>query len=94
MPAKFSPPTDLLDLQPLPVSALCNERFEQLYADFRYFNPIQTQTFSALYQHNENVLVCAPAGSGNTVCAELTILNLLSSDPSAKCVYIVTKQVR
>lgn len=44
LPEKFPPPTELLDLQPLPVSALRNQAFEELYSDrFPYFNPIQTQ---------------------------------------------------
>ena len=44
LPDKFPPPTELLDLQPLPVSALRNPAAEQLYAKrLRQFNPIQTQ---------------------------------------------------
>ena len=44
LPEKFPPPTELLDLQPLPVSALRNPAYEALYSDkFPYFNPIQTQ---------------------------------------------------
>ena len=44
LPEKNPPPTELLDLQPLPVSALRNPAFEGLYKDkFPYFNPIQTQ---------------------------------------------------
>lgn len=44
LPEKNPPPTELLDLQPLPVSALRNPAFESLYKDkFPYFNPIQTQ---------------------------------------------------
>ena len=44
LPEKFHPPTELLDLQPLPVSALRNPAYESLYSDrFPYFNPIQTQ---------------------------------------------------
>ena len=31
LPEKCPPPTELLDLQPLPVSALRNPQFEQLY---------------------------------------------------------------
>ena len=31
LPEKFPPPTELLDLQPLPVSALRNPAFEALY---------------------------------------------------------------
>ena len=43
LPEKYAPPTELLDLQPLPVSALRNPAFEGLYAGFKTFNPIQTQ---------------------------------------------------
>lgn len=44
LPEKFPPPTELLDLQPLPVSALRNKQFEDLYKDlYSTFNPIQTQ---------------------------------------------------
>jgi len=48
LPEKYPPPTELLDLQPLPVSALRNSDFEGLYQNhFKSFNPIQTQgTFS------------------------------------------------
>ena len=44
LPEKYPPPTELLDLQPLPVSALRSPAFEALYSDkFPFFNPIQTQ---------------------------------------------------
>lgn len=44
LPEKYPPPTELLDLQPLPVSALRSPAFESLYSDkFPFFNPIQTQ---------------------------------------------------
>ena len=43
LPEKYPPPTELLDLQPLPVSALRNPAFEALYRGFKTFNPIQTQ---------------------------------------------------
>jgi hypothetical protein len=43
LPEKYPPPTELLDLQPLPVSALRNKAFEALYRDLGTFNPIQTQ---------------------------------------------------
>jgi len=44
LPEKYPPPTELLDLQPLPVSALRNSDFEGLYQNhFKSFNPIQTQ---------------------------------------------------
>ncbi|MCD7466804.1 hypothetical protein HAX54_003835 [Datura stramonium] len=40
---KYPPPTELLDLQPLPVTALRNSAYEALYQDFKHFNPVQTQ---------------------------------------------------
>ena len=44
LPEKFSPPTELLDLQPLPVTALGNPTFESFYKEsFSFFNAIQTQ---------------------------------------------------
>eukprot|EP00118_Oscarella_pearsei_P003355 m.13994 g.13994 ORF g.13994 m.13994 type:complete len:2136 (+) comp25397_c0_seq1:78-6485(+) len=89
LPEKNPPPTELLDLQPLPVSALKNEEFESLYTgQFEMFNPIQTQVFNALYNTDENVFIGAPTGSGKTVCAELAILRLLSETPDGRCVFI------
>ncbi|KXN81141.1 hypothetical protein AN958_06040, partial [Leucoagaricus sp. SymC.cos] len=58
-------PTLPLDLQPLPVSALHNKGFEQIYVkSIPTFNKIQTQTFQALYMPDENVFIGAPTGSG------------------------------
>ncbi|KAF5400264.1 U5 small nuclear ribonucleoprotein helicase [Paragonimus heterotremus] len=80
LPEKTIPPTELLDLQPLPVTALRNKDFEALYADrVRVFNPIQTQVFNSLYNSDENVLIAAPTGSGKTVCAELAIFRLITT---------------
>ena len=87
LPEKYPPHTELLDLQPLPVSALGD--FSALYEDmFTHFNPIQTQVFSTLYNSEENVLIGAPTGSGKTICAEFAILRLLANSPGARCVYI------
>ncbi|XP_018491321.2 DExH-box ATP-dependent RNA helicase DExH12 [Raphanus sativus] len=74
LPEKYPPPTELLDLQPLPVTALRNPNYERLYHDFKHFNPVQTQVFTVLYNTNDNVLVAAPTGSGKTICAEFAIL--------------------
>jgi pre-mRNA-splicing helicase BRR2 len=45
LPEKYPPPTELLDLQPLPLTALNNPEFEQILANknIHQFNPIQTQ---------------------------------------------------
>mmetsp|Transcript_15719 Transcript_15719/g.29656 ORF Transcript_15719/g.29656 Transcript_15719/m.29656 type:complete len:2127 (-) Transcript_15719:145-6525(-) len=79
--------TELMDLTPLPVCALNDKRFEQLYK-FPTFNPIQTQLFHVLFHTNSPVLVGAPTGSGKTIIAELALLRMKKVNPKAKCVYI------
>lgn len=88
LPDKYPPHTELLDMQPLPTSALKNSEFSALYRGFRFFNPIQTQSFNSIFGSDENVLICAPTGSGKTVCAEFAIFRALSANPSARIVYI------
>lgn len=91
LPEKYPPPTELLDLQPLPVSALRNPSYEALYQQFRHFNPIQTQVFTVLYNTDDNVLVAAPTGSGKTICAEFAVLRMLQKggeNGTSRCVYI------
>ena len=66
--------TDLMDLTPLPVTALQNEKFEQLYSKFKTFNPIQTQLFHILYHTDLPLLLGAPTGSGKTIVAEIALL--------------------
>lgn len=93
LPEKNPPPTELLDLQPLPVSALRRPDFEALYSDkYPYFNPIQTQVFNALYNSEDNVFIGAPTGSGKTICAEFAILHMLSQNPDSKCVFVTPLQ--
>lgn len=90
LPEKYPPPTELLDLQPLPVTALRNPAYEGLYATFKHFNPIQTQVFTVLYNTDDNVLVAAPTGSGKTICAEFALLRNLQKGPenTMRAVYI------
>ena len=65
LPEKNPPPTELLDLQPLPVSALRNKQYEDLYSEtFTQFNPVQTQVFNALYNSDDNVFIGAPTAPG------------------------------
>ena len=55
LPEKYPPPTELLDLQPLPVTALRNPAYESLYSvTFQQFNPIQTQVNLARIEPESN----------------------------------------
>ena len=87
LPAKFPPPTELLDLQPLLPSALGEPALTRIFP-FKEFNPIQTQTFHELFKTSKNCLVCAPSGSGKSCCALFAVLRMLTTDPSGKCVYV------
>lgn len=75
--------TELLDLQPLPVTALGNHEFESLYK-FTHFNPIQTQIFHTLYHTDTNVLLGAPTGSGKTIAAEMAMFRVFNKYPGSK----------
>ncbi|KAK4427739.1 DExH-box ATP-dependent RNA helicase DExH14 [Sesamum alatum] len=87
LPEAHTSHTELLDLKPLPVTALGNETYEALYS-FTHFNPIQTQAFHVLYHTDHNVLLGAPTGSGKTISAELAMLHLFNTQPDMKVIYI------
>lgn len=87
LPHQHPPHTELLDLQPLPKTALHNPEFEKLFK-FSHFNPIQTQLFHTLYHTDQNILLGAPTGSGKTITAELAMLKLFRDTPHLKVVYI------
>ncbi|CAF0840833.1 unnamed protein product [Adineta steineri] len=96
LPEKHPAPTELLDLQPLPVNVLRNSKYEDLY-NFKYFNGIQTQAFNTLYNTDDNVFLGASTGCGKTICAEFAILRLFSNEklkenPEPKCVYVTPKE--
>lgn len=74
---------DLLELQPLPVTALEDPSLEALYP-FEHFNPIQTQIFHCLYHTDNNVLLGAPTGSGKTVAAEIAMFRVFRLYPGSK----------
>uniref|UniRef100_A0A8C4NRA2 Activating signal cointegrator 1 complex subunit 3 n=1 Tax=Dicentrarchus labrax TaxID=13489 RepID=A0A8C4NRA2_DICLA len=87
LPERHPPHTELLDLQPLPVTALGNREYECLYK-FTHFNPIQTQIFHTLYHTDTNVLLGAPTGSGKTIAAEMAMFRVFNKYPTSKVVYI------
>lgn len=93
LPEKNLPPTELLDLQPLPVTALRNAKYEKLYTKrCPQFNPIQTQVFNAVYNGDDNIFIGAPTGSGKTTIAEFAVLRLFSQHSDGRCVYLVSKE--
>ena len=82
LPEEHPPHTELLNLQPLPVKALQNPQFEDIYAGrFSFFNSVQTQFFHTLYHTYRNVLLGAPTGSGKTVAAELSAARFSAEVP-------------
>ncbi|KAM3873609.1 activating signal cointegrator 1 complex subunit 3 [Diretmus argenteus] len=87
LPERHPPHTELLDLQPLPVTALGNREYESLYK-FTHFNPIQTQIFHTLYHTDTNILLGAPTGSGKTIAAEMAMFRVFNQYPTSKVVYI------
>jgi antiviral helicase SLH1 len=81
--------TDLLNLQPLPISALKNPALKELYGErFQFFNPMQTQLFHTLYHTSANVLLGSPTGSGKTIACELAMWWAFREKPGSKVVYI------
>lgn len=87
LPQRHLPHTELLDLQPLPKSALGDVMYEMLY-NFSHFNPIQTQIFHTLYHTDHNLLLGAPTGSGKTIAAEIAMFRVFNIAPESKIVYI------
>lgn len=92
LPDKHPPHTELMNLDPLPLSALDEPSFESLYS-FTHFNPIQTQAFHTLYHTDENALLGAPTGSGKTIVAELAMLRVFREYPGQKVIYIAPLKV-
>lgn len=88
LPEKFPPHTQVLDLQPVHVSALKHKEYQKLYEGWSKFNKIQTQVFNSLYSTDDNVFVGAPVGSGKTVCAEFALLRHWQDPDAGRAVYI------
>lgn len=87
LPEAHPPHTPLMDLDPLPVTALANQAYQSLYP-FTHFNPVQTQVFHVAYHTDHNMLVGAPTGSGKTATAEIALMRMFEVHPGTKCVYV------
>jgi activating signal cointegrator complex subunit 3 len=87
LPDRQSAHTPLLNLTPMPVTALHNPNFQRLYR-FTHFNAIQTQVFHTCYHSDYNVLLGAPTGSGKTIVSELAMLRVFNNTPDEKVIYI------
>jgi len=87
LPERHPPHTKLLDLDPLPVTALKNPKLEALFP-FKYFNPVQTQVFHVCYHCDDSMLIGAPTGSGKTATAEFCMFKVFRDYPGRKVVYI------
>ncbi|KAG5188657.1 Sec63 Brl domain-containing protein [Tribonema minus] len=77
LPEQHPSHTSLLDLAPLPVTALQDPAFAAVFRGYTHFNPIQTQLFHVLYHTDASVLLGAPTGSGKTAVAEIAVLRML-----------------
>ncbi|PSN63487.1 Sec63-domain-containing protein [Corynespora cassiicola Philippines] len=92
MPAKFPAHTPILDLQPLPPSAVKRKDYANLYGDIGRFNKVQTQVFNSLYGSDDSVFLGASAGIGKTFCGEFAILRHWSTGKEGRIVYIAPFQ--
>ncbi|EEP76681.1 hypothetical protein UREG_01530 [Uncinocarpus reesii 1704] len=92
LPEKFPPHTPLLDMQRVPVKALKDPNYLDLYPKWEHFNKVQTQVFKSLFDSDDNVFIGAPTGSGKTVCAEFALLRHWSKNNHGKAVYIAPFQ--
>lgn len=86
-PQNESLTTRLLGLRPLPIKAFQNPAIEKIY-NFKYFNPIQTMAFHALYHSDKNIFMGAPTSSGKTLISEIVIFESLKRRPGSKIIYI------
>ena len=89
LPSKSLPFTEIEDLEPLAVNSLQWEEAEKALG-VEEFNFIQTQTFSSIYQSDENLVLFASRSAGKGLCLALAVLRLFhpSNTQARKAVYV------
>ena len=88
LPRQATIHTDLIDLTPLPTTALQNDKYEEVYSKIQTFNPVQTQLFHVLYHSDVPVFLGSPTGSGKTIIGELAILRMKRLHERGIAIYI------
>ena len=89
LPAQNPAPTELLDLDPLPVEALEFPEAEMIMktGGITQFTAVQTMAFEKLFRSDENVFLACP--DGRTVCAELAIFRWLKCrEGNSRCLFL------
>lgn len=77
LPERFSAPTELYDLQLLPIQSLQEKQGQEVLKrlNIKQFNQIQTQVFQSFYENTtENIFLGAPTGSGKSICMYLSMI--------------------
>jgi len=87
----INPPQEQAEGANVPVKAI-NEKFRDVFAEYAWFNKVQSKVFESVYRTEENVLVSAPTGAGKTDIALMSIVKHLEESEnrkeSPKVVYI------
>jgi ATP-dependent DNA helicase HFM1/MER3 len=62
---------------------------------FGVFNAVQSSCFSQVIEGDENMVICAPTGSGKTVLFELAMIRFLEMNgvDDSRCIYIAPTKV-
>ena len=105
LPAKSAPPTEIQDLEPMTLSRVRIETFsvrENQKVDagrilraerIEVLNSVQTQTFSAVYNSQSNVIICGPESCGKSLMIDFAIFaNMNEYDGVKKCVVIALNE--
>ena len=94
LPEKSLPPTELVDMDPVPVTSLSWQMGQSLLTEqgITHLNPVQSQVFASVANSDDHVLLCAPLSSGKGICVDLAIFRICEKfgiSGVKKTVYVV-----